>query len=232
LCYNNGIRKKWRKKQMKKINIELEEQLWSEAQEVLEEYGLDVEGVVKSTLKRIVKQGTAEFIFAKSAPIGTSPEAVVAKDTSNRFMSVPASAAPVASETVKITKSYAKSEFASRGHVFDAPVIFSSRNKATRDYWANPSVDMIKEKWYLILNDQYGQVLRLFEINPNSECIGGRNENTNEPAAVRADMLRLVPRTDKKDLINLQIYGNDIICFTDKISRVEFRPYLIDEVNY
>ena len=220
---------------MKKINIELEEQLYREAQEILEEYGLDVEGIVKSTLKRIVKQGTAEFIFAKSAPMVTSPETVVAKDTSNRFMSIPMSAAPVASETVKITKSYAKSEFASRGHIFDAPVIFSSRNKATGVYWANPSVDTVRGKWYLILNDQYQRILRLFEMSPNLELFGEgrRNENIHAGAtSVEADMLRLIPRVDKPDLINLQIDGDDIVRFKDKISNVEFRPYLIDEVNY
>ena len=210
---------------MKKINIELEEQLYREAQEILEEYGLDVEGIVKSTLKRIVRQGSAEFIFAKSAPIVTSPETVVAKDTSNRFMSIPMSAAPVASETVKITKSYAKSEFASRGHIFDAPVIFSSRNKATGVYWANPSVDTVRRKWYLILNDQYQRILRLFEICPDGEFFGERCDN------IKIED-RLVRRVDKKDLINLQIDGDDIVRFKDKISNVEFRPYLIDEVNY
>lgn len=220
---------------MKKINIELEEQLYSEAQEVLEEYGLDVEGVVKSTLKRIVKQGTAEFIFAKSAPMVTSPEAVVAKDTSNRFMSIPASATPIAPVLAKITKNIAKSYFTKRGRVFDAPVIFSSRNKATGVYWANPSVDTVRRKWYLILNDQYQRILRLFEMSPNLELFGEgrRNENVHADAtSVEADMLRLIPRVDKPDLINLQIDGDDIICFKDKISGVEFRPYLIDEVNY
>ncbi len=222
---------------MKNINVELDEQLYNEAQSILDEYGLDIEGVIKSTLKRVVRQGSAEFIFAKSAPsapIATPADTVSVMSARDALAYMPA---PVSAPAVpaKITKNIAKSYFTKRGHVFDAPVIFSSRNKATGDYWANPSVDTTRAKWYLILNDQFGKVLRLFEMNPNPEYFNDRRGKENEridATTVEIDMIRLVPRADKPDLINLQIYGDDTTCFMDKVSGVMFRPYLIDEVNY
>ncbi len=226
---------------MKSISIELEEQIYNEAQAILNDYGLDVEGVIKSTLKRIVRQGSAEFIFAKQGVQAQTEHAAVENiDTKplvngeTKFIGMVAStpATPIA----KITKTIAKSYFAKRGYVFDAPVIFSSRNKATSDYWANPSINTVRGKWYLILNDQYQRILRLFLI----DCENGMQslkENPYNNTQITAketlnDMLRLVPRADKPELINLQILGDDIIRFTDKISGVEFRPYLIDEINY
>ena len=220
---------------MKKINIELEEQLYCAAQEILEEYGLDVEGIIKSTLKRVVKQGSAEFVFAK-ASVATSLDAATVKAVADDVKYMPALSTPATLASSKITKNIAKSYFTKRGHVFDAPVVFSSRNKATGDYWANPSIDTVRGKWSLILNDQYQRILRLFLIDCERGVefvdIGVYRPSNEHAKQTLNDMLRLVPRADKRDVINLQIFGGDIILFTDKISGVEFRPYLIDEVNY
>ena len=220
---------------MKKINVELEEQLYCAAQEILEEYGLDVEDIIKSTLKRVVKQGSAEFVFAK-ASVATSLDTPTVKAVADDVKYMPALSTPATLASSKITKNIAKSYFTKRGHVFDAPVVFSSRNKATGDYWANPSIDTVRGKWYLILNDQYQRILRLFLIDCERGVefvdVGVYRPSNEHAKQTLNNMRRLVPRADKRDVINLQIFGDDIILFTDKISGVEFRPYLIDEVNY
>ena len=232
---------------MDKVIIEIERQLYSEAEQILNEYGLEVEGVIKSTLKRIVRQGSAEFIFAKqstTAPSTLEMNTASAPSSSLMFTTAPVSAS--STTPAKITRNVAKAIFAKRGHIFDAPMVLSSRNKATGDYWANPRVETVRAKWFLILNDQYQRTLRLFLMDPEATTEPTRNIEINNEnrhlyptagagarvAKVIEGMLRLCPRADKPEFINLQIYGDDIIHFEDKISGVEFKPFLLDEVNY
>ncbi|MBR2024908.1 MAG: hypothetical protein IKA02_03775 [Clostridia bacterium] len=236
---------------MAKINVELEEKIYNEAQGILDEIGLDVESVIETVLKRIVRQGSAEFIFAKTTPSVSSTSVATGTSTTTTpyVSSTVSSTIASTTTTVNMSKSLAKSIFNKRGHNFDAPVVYSSLNKATGNYWANPEVKTVMGKWYLILNDQYNRILRLFKIDislylkeisyensdmENREQVFNRRSGhvyLNAPQAVR-DMLDLVPRADKPDFINLQILGNDTVYFRDKISGVIFKPYLIDEVNY
>lgn len=204
---------------MKEINLILEDNVYSEAERVLEEYGLEVKGVLETVLKRIARQGSAEFIFTKSP----SPVTVEAKHTEAAPSMTPAT-------IVKMSKTKAKSIFNEIGHTFNVPVIYSSLNSATNNYWANPEADIVKNTWYLILNDQHNRILRLFKM----DC-GGENKEINvskEQETIISSMQSLIPRADKPHLINLQIYGDDTVYFRDKVSGVAFKPYLIDEVNY
>ena len=210
---------------MKEIVIKLEENIYNEAEKILEEYGLEVKGVIETVLKRVARQGSAEFIFAK----GTTTTTAVVEPKSSERVSMSTVVAPT---VTKMSKNIAKSMFNKNGHVFSAPVIYSSLNTATGNYWANPEKDVVKGLWYLILNDQYKRVLRLFKMDGNGLFDDEKQADSEFDFQLINDMLSLVPRADKPHLINLQIYGNDTVYFRDKISGVAFKPYLIDEVNY
>ena len=90
---------------------------------------------------------------------------------------------------------------------------FSSINAATSVFWANPKLDMLKQDWYLILNDKYSKKLYLFFIPAHS-----------------INQSKVVVRHDKKNLIDLQIDSDSD--FTDTRSKYRFRKHLVETISY
>ena len=92
---------------------------------------------------------------------------------------------------------------------------YASKNKTNYTYWANPQFSLLRQNWYLILNDWPNRTLYLFLIPANS---------------ISPD--ELMPRKDKPDIIDLEIYYNDPT-FTDSRKKlVSFLKYKVDEMNY
>ena len=93
-------------------------------------------------------------------------------------------------------------------------ITFASKNRAVANYWANPSFDVLDVDFTLILNDVVGRKLFLFII-----------------PAYSINRSQLISRSDKPDLIDLQImYGDET--FTDNRSKYSFSKFLITELKY
>ena len=104
--------------------------------------------------------------------------------------------------------------FRHKGYNVYGTITYASKNRATRNYWANPNFEYLNEDWWLILNDWYNRKLYLFQIP--------RNSISEED---------LVSRNDQPNLIDLQIYENDPN-FTDMRSGYSFKRFLVDEIDY
>lgn len=111
-------------------------------------------------------------------------------------------------------KNIAVNLFKSKGFTTSRNTTFSSKNKASNCYWANPLFESLKQDWYLILNDWHKNELHLFKIPVHT-----LTEND------------LVCRADNEDKIDLQIAYNDIT-FTDNRSKISFAKFLVTTISY
>lgn len=113
-----------------------------------------------------------------------------------------------------------KDIFIKRGHNINSktPFRYASINSAKEVYWTTPAKKDVTKKWYLVLRDQKNKILRLFLMDAT------------DPKAL-AVMQRFAVKSDNPEVIHIEIAVNDPK-FTDIKSKVEFKPYLIDEVKY
>lgn len=181
---------------------QLNEDLLSEAENILDDMGLDTVTVVRMMLKRIIKERDISFILSKkddSTPIRKS--AHISQNSQD--------------EPIKMTKTKAVSLFKNHGIQFvNNNITFASKNKSAYNYWANPDFIVLDHDWYLILNDRIRQEIHLFVVPQGS---------------IRKTML--VARGDMKNKIDLQIMYDDA-SFTDTRSKVSFSRYLKETVKY
>ena len=190
---------------MKKIIIEVQEDTLDQATGVLEDLGLDVESAVRMFLKRIVKEQSVAFVLP-SANTVSAPQPVVER--------VAPQTETVKADRGEMRKSLAMKMFRERGKYIDKNITFSSKNRSTYHYWANPDFSVLKEDWNLILNDWVNRKLYLFRI-----------------PAYSIHEQDLVARNDKPNLIDIQIL-EDNPSFIDRRSEYSFRRFLIDQIDY
>ena len=187
---------------MKKLSVEIQEDIINNAEEILENVGLDVETAVKMFLKRIVREQSVAFILQNT----------------NVVQDIPKSTVTVQNEVVKtyrgeMRKNLAVKMFRERGVCISRNITYSSKNRTTFNYWSNPDFSVLVEDWTFILNDWVNRRLYLFGI----------------PGKAISEA-QLVARNDKKELIDIQILDNQN--FMDKRSGFSFRPFLVDEIEY
>lgn len=115
----------------------------------------------------------------------------------------------------KMSKSEAISCFRSNGFSVHGNITFSSENDSYgRKFWANPKADFLKSDWWLILNDIDKREIHLFFVPANSLSYGD-----------------IYPRSDKPDLIDLQINYNDY-SFEDSRSKICFKKWFKKTLKY
>lgn len=115
----------------------------------------------------------------------------------------------------KISKAKAISCFERNGFQLFGNITFSSENNSYgRKFWANPKIDLLKDDWWLILNDIDKREIHLFFIPANS-----------------LSYKDICTRSDKPDLIDLQINYNDYT-FEDSRSKVCFKEWLKKTLKY
>lgn len=182
--------------------IYVDEQLLREAEQVLEEIGLDTGAVAKMALKRVVRDGSISFLVADVPRIEVQAPVEMATQS------------PAVRGSGRINKSAAVNLFRRNGVYTNDNVTFASKNKAGNYYWANPLFDALKRDWYLILNDWMKKELHLFKI----------------PAQMLKES-DLVSRSDNEEKIDLQIAYNDTT-FTDGRSKVSFVDFLVKSISY
>lgn len=86
------------------------------------------------------------------------------------------------------------------------------------DFWANPNRRAVEEDWWIILNDKQNRELTLLLIPTGKIRISENHSNG------------LILRTDerKRDYINLHITRE----LVDRISGIDFNPYLVGRYTY
>ena len=190
---------------MKKIIIEVQADTLDQATGVLEDLGLDVESAVRMFLKRVVKDQSVAFVLPSSYTV-RAPQPIVER--------VAPQTETVKTDRGEMRKSLAMKMFRERGKYIDKNITFSSKNRTTYNYWANPDFSVLKEDWTLILNDWVNRKLYLFRIP-------AKTISANE----------LIARNDKPNLIDIQIL-EDNPSFVDRRSEYSFRRFLVDEIQY
>lgn len=192
----------------KQIFLDLEDDLFEQANDILENVGLDFQSATKMFLKRVIKEGTISFLLSQKAEANFDNSITESHSTT-----------PILHGFDKIdkgdmTKSKAVRLLASKGHWLGKNVTFASKNRGAYNYWANVEFDMLSTNWSLILNDWINKVVYLFIIPAHT---------------IKKD--ELTPRSDKPYLIDLQIMYNDTT-FTDNRSGYSFAKFLVEKINY
>lgn len=204
---------------MQKIIFEADENLIMDAENVLDDEGLDIEVAIHMLLKRIVKERTIAFLLRNNCKNNNQVEKVlsvyehespVAISTESRSLV----AMSEKSDRGDMTKSLSIRLFRGKGFNIGKNVTYASRNRGAYNYWANPEFGMLSVDWNIILNDWINKKIYLFAVPANSIM-----EH------------QLVPRSDKSYLIDLQIMYNDTT-FTDNRSGISFAKYFIAEIQY
>ena len=131
----------------------IDDELMQSASKVLDTIGLDVDSVVRMTLKRVIRDGGISFLIANSSPTEQQTIEVTTNEDEN---------------TVRVNKTNAVVRFKENGCFVSKNTTFASSNRATNNYWANPPFEVLKQDWYLILHDRQKRELHLFMIPANA----------------------------------------------------------------
>lgn len=131
---------------MDRLLESFDEKLVTEAEEILDNFGLDVVTAIRILLKRIRNERNVNFLLSNAAP-------VVRKEV------------PMAEgRAIQMTKSKAIALLKSEGCTFPGYTTYASKNKGACHYWANPGFEVLERQWNLILNDWIRQEIHLFLI--------------------------------------------------------------------
>ncbi len=190
---------------MKKITVDIQDDTLAKVTEILEDLGLDIENAVRMFFKRVIRDQSVAFVLPNTnGTVATTPS------IDNTFTQT---------ETAKIDrgemrKSLAMKLFRERGRFINKNITYSSKNRSTYNYWANPDFSVLEQDWTLILNDWVNRKLYLFMIPAKS-----------------ISQQELVARNDKPNLVDIQIL-EDNPSFIDKRSDYSFRRFLVDQIEY
>lgn len=100
----------------------------------------------------------------------------------------------------------------------DGKITYASLQEKKSTYWANPSVDFVNTKWYLILNNQFERKITLLEIPDNSFSVD-----------VKSTSNRLILRSDKPFYIDLNINLKNLV---DIRSSCDFSKFIKKVIYY
>lgn len=181
-------------------NFEIDDNTINKANQILEEEGMSIDYAINILLRKIIKEGTIGFLFSHSKSVSNYEDSQVIKTN--------------ISPTTSMTKSIAKRMFIMNGYQVSNNLNFASENKATRNYWMNPSIDVLEEDWDFILHDKTNRTLHLFKVPKNS---------------LYKDVLFVRP--DIPNLIDIHIAYNDPT-FSDNRSEISFKPFYQGTIEY
>lgn len=194
----------------KQLTICIEDSLLENAKQVLDQIGLDLQSAVKVFITRLVREQGISFLL-DNIQSSTFIQKTASMPSNQTVMQNRIS---YQAEKGDMTKSRALLLFRYEGVIFNGNVTFASKNRTANNYWANPKFQMLKNDWYLILNDWTKRVLHLFLIPANTISAPD-----------------LTARNDADYLVDLQILFNDSN-FCDSRSGYCFSKYLIKQLKY
>lgn len=99
----------------------------------------------------------------------------------------------------------------------DGVVSFASLQENKKHFWANPKVEFLDKKWYLILNNQINKELIILEVPPKSFSLTGKNGN------------KLLIRSDKPKYIDLNLRES---LLTDLRTNSDFSLFVKKVIKY
>lgn len=94
---------------------------------------------------------------------------------------------------------------------------YAVKQSSKDEFWANPKTELLHTDWFLILNNNVEMELSVLKVP--AESLSVENEKVKG----------LAVRTDKTDLINLNINVNTL---RDRISGIDFSQYLVKKIKY
>jgi len=130
----------------------LDKELIKSAERVLDDIGMDINTLIRMTLKRVIKEEGISFLIL---------------DTYEKKDMLEAEENKMLDENGKMTKNRAIVLLKSEGIVFNKNITYASKNRSANNYWANPDFSVLQDEWYLILNDWLHRELYLFVIPRN-----------------------------------------------------------------
>jgi len=196
----------------KQITIEIDQTLLENAKTILNAQYLNIETAFEMFLNRTIREQSILWLFENKALAVNNSDPCVNDNVVQETTYSSTNLLPAANG---MTKNIAIRLFIANGNTVSKIATYASKNKAANYYWANPNYgDVINYDWSLILNDSVAKKLYLFLIPKFTFTIGD-----------------FVTRSDKPNLIDLQIAYNDPT-FTDNRSKISFRKFLKDEINY
>ncbi len=196
----------------KQITIDIDQTTYDNAKAVLNSQYLNIDTAFEMFLKRTIKERSVLWLFEnKNAQdnnsVSCDADTLIKENRPNRIATVPTANV--------MTKNLAIRMFTANGNTVSKPTTFASKNKSAYNYWANPNWhDVINSDWTLILNDYRLKKLYLFFI---PKFTFTKND--------------FITRADNSNQIDLQIAYNDPT-FTDNRSKISFRKFLVDDINY
>jgi len=203
------------------INFEIEDSILKEVDIVLDDIGLDLDSFIKMSLRKLIKEKSIGFIVNNKSRVqkdeneGVKTFHFKAGEDSEDFGNIVNDFVANIFDSIRMTKNSAIRLFRGSGvEIYSKNITFASKNSAANHYWSTPTIDVVEDDWYLILNDLIKRRLFLFYIPNGSITID-----------------KLVKRADNPDLIDLQIDYSDET-FTDKRSSISFEKYLIKTIKY
>ena len=185
------------------MEIELNENIYLLAKEIIEDSGLEIDYAINIFLKKVIKENSIGFLFTKRENEVVENDSISEDVPLTNLVNVN-----------KMTKSIAKRLFVNTGLKLCDNCIFASENMSTHIYWANMHYSILSQDWSLILNDKSSKTLYLLFI-----------------PAKTFNATDLVMRADKPEVIDLQIAYNDPT-FTDNRSKMSFGEYIVKTINY
>jgi hypothetical protein len=100
----------------------------------------------------------------------------------------------------------------------DGNITFASFQELKSVYWANPDIMFLKNKWYIVLNNQYARTLTVLEV-PSNQFSVNTNESKNN----------LLVRKDKPNYVDINLRHSD---FRDERSKCDFSNYVKKVISY
>ena len=185
------------------MEIELNENIYLLAKEIIEDLGLEIDNAINIFLKKVIKENSIGFLFTKRENELVENDSISEDIPLTNLVNVN-----------KMTKNIAKRLFSEKGYQISLNYVFASENMSTHIFWANFHYSILSQDLTLILNDKTNKTLYLLFIPANTI-------NAND----------LVMRADKPEIVDLQIAYNDPT-FTDNRSGISFSKHIIETINY
>ncbi len=100
----------------------------------------------------------------------------------------------------------------------DGNITFASLQEHKSVYWANPNMKVLKNKWYIVLNNQRAKTLTVLEVAGNQFSVNSSDSKNN-----------LTLRKDKPNTVDLNLRSSD---FRDERSKRDFSNYVKKVISY
>ncbi len=106
-----------------------------------------------------------------------------------------------------------------KGMTFSSSLTYAkAQEKRRMRFWANPNVRLLREEWFLVLNNQISKEITVLKVPANTLSYSFPKENG-----------KLTIRKDMRNVIDLNL---DCTTFVDIGSNINFSPFIVANIDY